>query len=48
MSAIDPGPVLVETQTLHDGEPMHWWEWGETPNGLANPSRPERTTEIDS
>lgn len=19
--------TVIETQTLHDGEPTHWWEW---------------------
>lgn len=21
--------TVVETLTLHDGEPAHWWEWTE-------------------
>ena len=25
--------TVVETQTLHDGEPMHWWEWPERTEG---------------
>jgi len=24
-----PALTVVETQTLHDGEPMHWWQWSE-------------------
>lgn len=22
------GLTIIETLSLHDGEPMHWWTWG--------------------
>ena len=29
-----PGLTVIETRSLHDGEPMDWWQWG----GVAPPS----------
>ena len=26
-----PGLTVIETLSLHDGEPMHWWEWSSSP-----------------
>ncbi|MBX9574553.1 MAG: hypothetical protein K2X07_02825 [Caulobacteraceae bacterium] len=27
--------TITETLSLHDGEPMHWWRWGEEPSSEA-------------